>query len=72
LEAFSSISSQRYHIRWFCDWDNCVSSLKEVVDALVTGGLIVSDAPAHLDLQVVQALGPERSVCLEVWPAQAP
>jgi hypothetical protein len=42
--------------------------LKEVVDALITGGLIVSDAPAHLHLQVVQTLGPERGVTIEVWP----
>jgi hypothetical protein len=34
------------------DWDNYVSSLKEVVDALVTGSLIVSDTPAHLQLEV--------------------
>jgi hypothetical protein len=46
----------------------CVASLKEVVDALITGGLLVSDAPAHLKLDVVQVLGPQRRVVLEVWP----
>jgi hypothetical protein len=35
------------------DFDNAVSSLKEIVDALITGGLIVSDAPEHLRLSVV-------------------
>jgi hypothetical protein len=48
-----------------------VASLKEVVDALITGGLIVSDAPKHLKLDVVQVLGPKRGVTIEVWPAQA-
>jgi hypothetical protein len=52
------------------DFDNAVASLKEVVDALITGGLIVSDAPEHLKLDVVQVLGPERSVTIEVWPQE--
>ena len=51
------------------DFDNAVASLKEVVDALITGGLIVSDAPKHLKLDVVQVLGPKRGVTIEVWPA---
>jgi hypothetical protein len=51
------------------DFDNAVASLKEVIDALITGGLIVSDAPAHLHSQVVHAFGPERGVCIEIWPA---
>ena len=50
------------------DCDNAVSSLKEVLDALVSGGLLVSDAPAHLQLEVVQVVGPERGMLLEVWP----
>jgi hypothetical protein len=32
------------------DWGNCVASLKECIDGLVTGGLIVSDAPDHVRL----------------------
>jgi hypothetical protein len=54
------------------DFDKAVSSLKELIDALITGSLIASDAPAHLQLEVVQTFGPERGVCIEVWPAQAP
>ena len=52
------------------DFDNAVASLKEVLDALISGGLIASDAPAHLQLDVVQVLGPERGVELEIWPAE--
>jgi hypothetical protein len=52
------------------DFDNAVASLKEVLDALISGGLIASDAPAHLQLDVVQVLGPERGVVLEIWPAE--
>jgi hypothetical protein len=48
------------------DFDNAVASLKEVVDALITGGLLVSDAPEHLKPDVVQVLGPERGVGLEI------
>jgi hypothetical protein len=54
------------------DFDNAVSSLKELIDALITGSLIASHAPAHLRLEVVQAFGRERGVLLEFWPAQAP
>jgi hypothetical protein len=50
------------------DFDNAVASLKEVIDALITGGLIVSDAPGHLKLDVVQVVGRERGVVLEIWP----
>jgi hypothetical protein len=53
------------------DFDNATASLKELIDALITGGLIVDDAPEHLHLQVVQTLGRERSVVLEIWPAEA-
>lgn len=52
------------------DWDNSVSSLKEIVDGLVTGGLIASDAPDHLQLEVVQVLGPSRGLTLEIWPLE--
>jgi hypothetical protein len=43
--------------------------LKEIVDAVVTGGLITSDGRAHLQMEVVQTFGSERGVCIEVWPA---
>jgi hypothetical protein len=46
-----------------------VASCKELLDALVCGGVLLDDGPAHLHLQVVQAFGPERVVRLEVWPA---
>src|SRR5437763_11066439 len=52
------------------DWDNCVSSLKECIDALITGGLIVSDAPEHFTMAVVQVLGPHRGLTLEIWPLE--
>jgi hypothetical protein len=52
------------------DWDNCVASLKECIDALITGGLIVSDSPEHLTMGVVQVLGPHRGLTLEVWPLE--
>jgi hypothetical protein len=51
------------------DFDNAVASLKEVVDALITGGLICSDAPEHLKLEVVQVYGAQPGVTIEVWPA---
>jgi hypothetical protein len=54
------------------DWDNCLASLKECIDALITGGLIVSDAPEHLTMAVVQVLGPRRSLSLEIWPLEVP
>jgi hypothetical protein len=50
------------------DFDNSVSSLKETLDSLVTGGLLVSDAPGHLELEVVQTVGPECGVRFEIWP----
>jgi hypothetical protein len=37
------------------------------VDAL-KGILVVDDSPAHLELEVRQQLGRERSVRVEVWP----
>jgi hypothetical protein len=49
-------------------YDNAIASLKEVIDALVTGGLVVSDAPAHLRLELVQTFGPQRGLLLEVSP----
>lgn len=52
------------------DWDNCVASFKECIDALITGGLIVSDGPEHFTMAVVQVLGPHRGLTLEVWPLE--
>jgi hypothetical protein len=50
------------------DFDNAVASLKECLDGLVTGGLLVDDGPEHLTMGVVQVLGPQRGLTLEVWP----
>jgi hypothetical protein len=44
--------------------------LKEVLDGLVVGGLLVDDGPAHLTLGVVQVLGPQRGLTLEIWPLE--
>jgi hypothetical protein len=52
------------------DWDNCVSSLKECIDALIVGQLLVDDGPEHLTLAVVQVLGPRRGLTLEIWPLE--
>jgi hypothetical protein len=52
------------------DFDNAVSSLKELIDALITSGLILSAAPAHLQLEVVQTFGRERGVLLQIGPAR--
>jgi Holliday junction resolvase RusA-like endonuclease len=51
------------------DIDNLHSRSKCLVDAL-QGILIVDDSPAHLELKVRQQLGKERSVRLQVWPAE--
>jgi hypothetical protein len=58
-----------YTRRQFRDYDGAVASLKPCIDSLVVGGLLADDSPAHLELDVRQQLGKERSVCLEVWPA---
>jgi hypothetical protein len=52
------------------DIDNAFASLKECIDALVTGGLLAGDDPTHLTLAVVQVLGPHRCLSLEVWPME--
>jgi hypothetical protein len=39
------------------DPDSAASSLKEVLDGLVQGGVIVNDSPKHLDLEVRQERG---------------
>ncbi|HKC75715.1 MAG TPA: hypothetical protein VKF37_16175 [Chloroflexota bacterium] len=49
------------------DIDNAFASLKEVLDGLVVGGLVIDDGPEHLTLGVVQVLGPHRGLTLEVW-----
>jgi hypothetical protein len=38
----------------------------------LVGIVVVDDSPAHLQLEVVQVVGRERGVMLEVWPAQVP
>jgi hypothetical protein len=55
--------------RYMGDVDNLYSRSKCLVDAL-KGILIVDDSPAHLDLEVRQELGRERSVRVEVWSAE--
>jgi len=57
--------------RYVGDVDNLYARAKPLVDAL-KGIAIVDDSPAHLELDVRQELGRERSVRVEVWPAQAP
>ena len=52
------------------DFDNAVASLKEVLDGLVVGGVLVDDGAEHLTLGVVQVLGPHRCLSLEVWPLE--
>jgi Holliday junction resolvase RusA-like endonuclease len=53
------------------DPDNCVASLKEIVDAVVRAGLVVDDGPGRIDLQVVQQIGERRRLVLEVTPRPA-
>ena len=50
------------------DFDNATASLKECINGLVVGGLLVDDSPAHLTLGVVQVLGPHKGLTLEIWP----
>lgn len=50
------------------DFDNAVASLKEVIDALVVGRLVASDAPENFTMAVVQVIGPQRGLVLEIWP----
>jgi hypothetical protein len=70
LERAHVVATLIHHRPPLRDWDNSVSSLKEIVDALITGGLIVSDAPEHFTMAVVQVLGPHRCLTLEVWPLE--
>jgi hypothetical protein len=52
------------------DPDNAIASCKELLDALVRGGLLVDDGPDHVELAaLVQVLGARPAVCIEVWPA---
>src|SRR5437763_124430 len=50
------------------DIDNAWASLKECIDALVTGGLIVDDGPGTIELLVRQELGVRRRLVLAVTP----
>lgn len=55
------------------DADNAQSSCKELLDALVHGGVLVDDGPAHVELvAIVQVYGAQPDVLIEVWPARAP
>lgn len=55
--------------RYVGDVDNLYARAKPIVDAL-KGIAIVDDSPAHLQLEVRQELGKERSVRVEIWPAE--
>jgi hypothetical protein len=49
--------------------DNALASCKELLDGLVRGGLLVDDGPDHVELAgIVQVLGAEPGVTIEVWP----
>ena len=51
------------------DADNAQSSCKELMDALVRGGLLVDDGPDHVELAgIVQVYGARAGVTIEVWP----
>lgn len=50
------------------DTDNAIARCKCLQDALVTGGLVVDDSPAHVTLSVKQEFAPGiRAVRVEVW-----
>lgn len=51
------------------DVDNATASLKSCLDGLVAGGLLVDDAPAHLEVALVQEITGWTGVVLEVTPA---
>ena len=51
------------------DADNAQSSCKELLDALVRGGMLVDDGPDHVELAgIVQVYGARAGVTIEVWP----
>jgi hypothetical protein len=42
---------------------------KELLDALVRGGVLVDDGPDHVELSGnVQVFGAQPGLCIEVWP----
>ena len=52
------------------DADNAQSSCKELLDALVRGGVLIDDGPDHVELAgIVQVFGAQPGVCIEVWSA---
>jgi Holliday junction resolvase RusA-like endonuclease len=52
------------------DADNAQTSCKELLDALIRGGLLVDDGPAHVELvAIVQVYGAQPGVTIEVWPS---
>jgi hypothetical protein len=51
------------------DADNAQASCKELLDALVRGGVLVDDGPEHVELAgIVQVFGAQSGVLIEVWP----
>src|ERR671938_20879 len=53
------------------DADNAQSSCKELLDALVRGGMLVDDGPDHVELAaIVQVYGARAGVTIEVWPCE--
>jgi Holliday junction resolvase RusA-like endonuclease len=52
------------------DADNAQSSCKELLDALVRGGVLVDDGPDHVELvAIVQVFSAQPGVTIEVWPS---
>jgi hypothetical protein len=50
------------------DPDKCISSLKEIADAVVRAGLVVDDGPGRIDLRLVQQIGERHRLVLEMMP----
>ena len=49
--------------------DNAQASCKELLDALVRGGVLVDDGPEHVELAgIVQVFGARSGVQIEEWP----
>jgi hypothetical protein len=52
----------------FRDDDNALASAKELLDALVQGGLVAGDGPGQLSTSVEHRHGARAELVLEVWP----
>lgn len=60
-----------YKRRPFRDADNLIASVKQQVDQLVRGGVILDDSPEHLVwMPVQQILGLRKEVVMDIWPAE--